>query len=253
MTISKTIRAELLKLNRTLALRLAVITPLALVVLQIIAAQQRQGYYVQQDLTDGWWEFVQSTTMLWSLLMLPLFVTLETALLSGLEHGNRQLKHLFTLPVPRGAIYAAKQFSGMLLIGLSMLALALFLALGGLVLRLLTPGLGFEAPIPWLMIFQRCGLIYLGGWLIIAIHTWISLRWPSFVVASAAGITLTVAGMIVAQSEWGSFYPWALPGLLVNQLGKGEAYTAELLFGSLGGVIAALIGGWDVTRREVVE
>lgn len=252
MAIIKTIRAELLKLNRTLALRLAVITPLALVVLQIIVAQQRQDYYVQQNLSNGWQEFVQPTTMLWSLLMLPLFVTLETALLSGLEHSNRQLKHLFALPVPRGAIYAAKQFSGMLLIGISMLALALFLALGGLALRLLTPGLGFEAPIPWLMIVQRCGIIYLGCWLIIAIHTWISMRWPSFVVASAVGITLTVAGVIMVQSDWGSFYPWALPGLLVNQLGKGDPYTAELLFGSLGGIIAALLGGWDVTRRDVV-
>jgi hypothetical protein len=252
MAIIKTIRAELLKLRRTLALRLAVITPLALVALQIVVAQQRQNYYAQQNLTDGWHEFVQPTTMLWSLLMLPLFVTLETALLSGLEHNNRQMKHLFALPVPRGAIYGAKQLSGMLLIGISMLTLAVFLALGGLALRLLMPGFGFEAPIPWLMIIQRCGLIYLGCWLIISIHVWISMRWSSFVVACAAGITLTVAGVIVIQSEWGSFYPWALPGLLVNHLGKGETYTAELLFGSLGGIIAALLGGWDVIRRDVV-
>lgn len=252
MAITKTIYAELLKLKRTLALRLAVITPLALVILQVIVTQQRQNYYAQQNLTDGWQEFVQPTTMLWSLLMLPLFVTLETALISGLEHNNRQLKHLFALPVPRWTIYAAKQFSGMLLIGVSMLALSLFLTLGGLALRLLMPGFGFEAPIPWLMILQRCGIIYLGCWLIIAIQIWVSMRWSSFVVASAAGITLTVAGILVVQSDWGSFYPWALPGLLVNQLSKGDTYTAELLFGSLGGIIVGLIGGWDVTRRDVV-
>jgi ABC-2 type transport system permease protein len=103
------------------------------------------------------------------------------------------------------------------------------------------------------MILQRCGLIYLGCWLIIAIQTWVSMRWPSFVVASAVGITFTVAGIMVVQSDWGSFYPWALPGLLINQLGKGDAYTAELLFGSLGGIVAALIGGWDVTRRDILS
>ena len=148
---------------------------------------------------------------MWALLMLPLFVTLETALVAQWEHRVRQWKHLFALPVPRGTLYAAKQLAGMFLIGLSSLALVAMIVLTGLGFRLLVPGLGFEAPIPLADFLKFVGIMFLGAWPLMAIQTWVAQRWSSFTVASAVGIVLTIAGVAVVQSDYGPYYPTTLP------------------------------------------
>jgi lantibiotic transport system permease protein len=252
MAIIRALRAEWLKMKRTLALWLAPIAPLVIVALQLAMVLQRQSYYRQQDIQDAWGDYGGQTVFLWTLLMLPLFITLETALLSNLEHGNQQWKHLFALPIPRGAIYAAKQLTAMALIGLSMVALYLYLVLSGLALRVLAPGLGLEASVPWAKLFQYVAMAYLASWLIISIHTWVGLRWHSFVVASAVGIMAMVVAVLLFQSDWSQWYPWTLPGVVAYSLDEGTQPWAELAAGSVGGVVVALLGSWEVTRRDVL-
>lgn len=92
---------------------------------------------------------------------------------NGDDLGAARLLPLYALPIPRGVLYAAKQIGGMVLIGLSTAVLIGLLAVSGLGMRLLIPGLGLEAPVPWLE-FARYGLtMFLGSWLVIAIQTWV--------------------------------------------------------------------------------
>ena len=252
MAILRALYAEQLKMKRTLALWLAPLAPLVIIALQMAIVLERPEYYRAQENSDAWIEYGGQTAFLWTVLLLPLFITLETALLANLEHGNGQWKHLFALPVPRGAIYAAKQVSAMVIIGLSMAALYVYTVLSGLALRLLVPGLGFEAPVPWWDFFRYIGLAYLASLLILAVHTWVALRWHSFVVASAVGIAAMVVAVVVMQSDWGAWYPWTLPALVAYGLEAGEKILSLLLAGSLGGIAAALLGGWDVVRRDVL-
>jgi hypothetical protein len=252
MSVIRALQAERLKLKRTLALWLAPLAPLVIVALQLAIVLERQAYYRKQDISQAWTEYGGQTVFLWTIFMLPLFVTLETALLSNLEHGNGQWKHLFALPVPRGAIYAAKQIWAMALIALSTASLYLYIVVSGLALRLLAPGLGFEAGIPWLDFLRYTGLAYLASWLIIAIHTWVGLRWRSFVVASATGITAVVIAVVLFQSDWNQWYPWTMPGIVANSLEQGLQPWGEIVLGSLGGLLAAVAGGWEITRREVL-
>jgi hypothetical protein len=252
MALLRALGAERLKLKRTLALWLAPPAPLVIIALQVAIVFERQEYYRQQDISKAWAEYGGQTLFLWTMLLLPLFITLETALLANLEHGNRQWKHLFALPIPRPAIYAAKQISGMVIIGLSMAALYVYIVLSGLGLRLVAPGLGFEAPVPWGQFFQYVALAYLSSWLILSIHTWIGLRWPSFVVASSVGIAAMVVAVLMFQSDWSQWYPWAMPGLVANGLEEGQDVLAQILIGSLGGLGFALVAGWEVTRRDVL-
>jgi hypothetical protein len=44
---------------------------------------------------------------LWATLMMPLFITIETALIAGLEHSENQWKNLLAFPIPRWTIYIA--------------------------------------------------------------------------------------------------------------------------------------------------
>jgi len=252
MTLIRALRAEQLKLKRTLALWLAPLMPLVIVALQVAMILERESHYRRQNLADAWEPHGGQIVFLWTMLMLPLFITLETALLGNLEHGNQQWKHLFTLPVPRGALYAAKQVSAMVLIGLSMVSLYVLIVLSGLGIRLVAPGLGFEAPVPWAQLFGYVTLAYLASWLIVSIHTWVGLRWRSFVVASAVGIAAMVIAILLFQSDLSGWYPWTLPGLVVHSLEEGLFPAKQLLVGCLGGLAVALLGGWEVTRRDVL-
>ena len=96
-------------------------------------------------------------------------------------------------------------------------------------------------------------MVHLASWLIISLHTWVAIRWQSFVVAMAVGILMTVGGMVVIHADWATFYPWALPGLLANTFNKGEPILLkELMVSVVGSVAVALLGCWEVTRRDVL-
>lgn len=258
----RALRAERLKLRGTLAFWLALIAPAVVVVFEVMMVFARVDYLRASQPSDMWVDYVMQLMVMWSLLMMPLFVTLETALVAQLDHASNGWKHLFSLPVSRGALYAAKQVGGMLLIGLSLVALVGWTVLGGLVLRLALPGLGFEANVPLADVAAFACFTFLGAWLVIAIQTWVAHRWPSFVVASAAGIAMTIIGAMVIQSDYAGFYPWTLPMLVANGfnatihplniLEEGVRPVRELLTGSLGGLVVALIGGWNVVRRDVL-
>jgi hypothetical protein len=138
------------------------------------------------------------------------------------------------------------------MICLSMAPLYAYMVLSGLALRAAVPGLGFEAPVPWLQFLRYVGLAYLASWLIISIHTWVALRWHSFVVASAVGIAAMVIAVVLFQSDYSRWYPWTLSGVITYSLAEGLEPWAELMVGTLGGVASAILGGWDVTRRDVL-
>jgi hypothetical protein len=250
--LARALRAETLKMKRTLALWLAIITPLGMVGLQFLNVYQRAEYYLRQ-IENAWVRFGQEMFVVWGFLMVPLFVTLQTALLSGLEHRSDQWKHLYALPLPRWTVYAAKQLAGMALIGLSMVGLVGFSVLAGLVLRVLKPGIGLDIAIPWELFLRYGMMVYLASWLIISLHTWVAMRWRSFVVAMAVGILMTAGGMVVINADWATFYPWALPGLLANTFNKGEPILLkELTVSIVGGIAVALLGCWEVIHRDVL-
>jgi hypothetical protein len=261
--LARALSAETLKARRTLALWLALITPAVVIGVQLAMIWDRRAYYRQNGIVRGaWMEYGAETMVMWGLLMLPLFVTLETALVGQWEHANAGWKRLFSLPVPRGAIYAAKQVASALLIGLSIVALIALIVLSGLSMRVWLPGVGFEAAVP-LWAFTKYGLMmFLGAWLLIAIQTWVAQRWSGFAVACGVGVAMTVAGVLVIQSAWSSYYPWVLPVLVGNGFSEEAMQSLngftdglpwrELLFGTLGGLLFAGWGGYNVTRRDVV-
>jgi hypothetical protein len=219
--------------------------------LLVLALYLQQGEQrAHQD--NLWHSLIQTFLVLWSLLMLPLFVTLETGLLSALEHHNKAWKQLYALPVPRWAVYASKQVIALGLIGLSMIVLAAMTVGVGLLFRVIKPAWNFNAPIPWAALAQSATLGYLASWLIISLHLWVSARWPSFVVAMGVGIATTVAGVILINSDWAHVYPWTLPGWVAKGSLEGEAIVVSLALGVIGGIALALVGGWDVIRRDVL-
>ena len=244
--LRRAVSAEILKLKRTLALAMVVVAPALVLVLQL-ALYLRWDYQLPPDAEA--WEWLQNGVLgMWGIFMLPLFVTLETALLAGVEHGEKHWKHLFALPVPRWSIYLAKLLVGMGLVAFATLVLVVGIPVVGSMLESFRPQMGFDGPAPWLATFRAAGAMFLASWLIIAFHTWVSIRWAGFVVPLAVGVAATFFTVFAANDTLAPYYPWLQP---INTMGVLGSTGSAVAKGVLGGAALGAIGCWEATRRDV--
>jgi len=251
----RAVDAELLKMKRTLALTLIVVMPLSICLLDLAILLENTNF--SSDPTyDVWGFLLRNNIAFWGILMLPLFVTLETALVATLDHNAQSWKHVYALPLPRWSIYMAKQLINLALIAGSMIVVGIATMLTGVFLQVsgLLPDERVLPVFPWGTLIQSLTLLFLASWLIIAIHTWVSLRWHSFTVASAVGIVATVVGFIVVNSDtYAGYFPWTLPLRAAGPLVMDATATPLALpLGFIGGIVFALVACWDVTRQDVL-
>ncbi len=244
------LRAEVLKLKRTLAFWLIFLAPAAILLLQLAMYFDHAEYYLNQDGLNPWRNFNQTMLVYWAFIMLPLFITLESALVANLEHSRHNWKLLYVQPVPRWSMYAAKWLVNVALIALSMLMLLGLMFLGGNLVHLVFPEYLFEMGFPWLWTVQQLSMVFAASLLIISVHVWVSLRWSSFVVACGVGIAATVAAVFAFGSDYAIYYPWTIPGMLATGV-YGAEITICMLLGALGGLVACGLGMWDMSRQEV--
>ena len=247
--LGRALWAERLKLRGTLALWLTLIAPAVIVGLYVLQLSFQKPPKVIPSTSVAWEALGMTCLALWSLLMLPLFITLEAALLGALEHGERQWKHLLALPLPRGAHYLAKLLTLALLLAISMLLLvAVLMPLGGWLLGLLSPmPLVGRPPVEsWLDTGWR---IYVLSLLMVALHTAIALHWRSFTVVVTVGMSATVMGVRIGQSpDYGPWFPWTMPLQAVT----GHPQIELVLLGSLvGALLVSVLALWLFARREV--
>jgi hypothetical protein len=233
-----------LKLKRTLAFRMIFVAPLLVATLQFFVVWRQRRFGADFKL----WEMVPRASLsVWAIFMLPLLVTLETALVNGIEHGEKQWKHLFALPLPRHAVYLAKLIVAQALAAASTLILSALIVVVGVTLARLRPELANSGAIPYGWIFKHAAMVWLASGLILAIHTWVSIRWPGFALALGVGIGGTFFALFAASAQVGKYYPWLLP---VNVFMEGRIAMA-LWLGTVGGVIAAAVGCLEFVRRDV--
>lgn len=245
LSLVRALHAEVLKLKRTLAIRMIFVAPLVVGTLAFFILSQRRNIGPEFKMWELLSEVSQGT---WAVFMMPLMITLETALLNGIDHGEKNWKHLFALPIPRYAVYAAKLIVAQALILASTLFLIVVSILIGLVMMRLRPAMANAGAPPYGSMFKHAAMIWLAAWLIIAIHTWISIRWSGIALALGAGIGGVFFALFAASARVGKFYPWLLP---VNVLSK-ERMAMALWLGVVGGIVAAIAGCLECVRRDVV-
>ena len=245
MSLLRALHAELLKLKRTLAFRVIFVLPLLIALLQFLVILRTKTYARGFNL---WQTHPTNSFQIWAVFMMPLLIALVTALLNGIEHSDKQWKHLFALPVPRYAVYFAKLIVAQGLILTSTLVLGVFTVIVGVAGMYLRPELASAGPVPYVWLAQQVTFVWLASWLIIAIHTWISMRWSGFPIALGAGIGGTFFALFAASASLGKYYPWLLP---MNIFVEGR-FAAALWLGVAGGIVAALLGCFEFIRRDVM-
>jgi lantibiotic transport system permease protein len=242
----RALHAETLKLKRTLALRMVFVAPALLTALAVLTQSARLS---RAGAKAGplWESHVQQSLAIWAIFVLPLLVTLEAALACGIEHADRHWRHLFALPVPRPALYAAKLLTVHGLTLSSTLVAGALVALSGWGLTLWYPAVAYAGPPPIASIAGRALLCWLAAGLITSTHVWIATRWASFTVAAGAGVAGTFFALFAASAKAARYYPWLLP---VNAVASPDRLPVALALGIGGGLLVAVLGGIDFARRE---
>lgn len=168
--ITRSLSAEFLKIRKTLALGLTTVAP-CVILLAVFAFYMRDSkYFMSRGGNNPWTQLNQFAFLYWNLLMVPLFITLETALLGQLEDQPKNWKLLYTQPIPRWSLYFAKQITAMGLIAISTITLTIgILALGAL-LQWIEPGFGFNKMPLWSEILTTTILTYISSWALISFH-----------------------------------------------------------------------------------
>jgi lantibiotic transport system permease protein len=249
--LRRAVSAETLKLKRTLAVWMVLIAPSVVVALNFVMLLDRGASYLTEA-DSAWQALAQNVLLFWALMMLPLFVTLETALLGGVDHSSQQWKHLYALAIPRWTIYTAKSIIAVILIGTSTLVLWIETMTAGLLLHALKPDIATGGPVPAWELLQPMLLTFLVAWCIISVHLFVALRWESFTFAIGFGIATAVINFMVIQSDkWSKFFPWSWPGYAIMKESV-DFLPVAIALGLVGGVIVGLSGMWIVSRREVV-
>ena len=240
---SAALAVEAAKLQRSLALLLAVVAP-------TLVATFVFFNLLRVDKAQPWAITLQTSAAIWAFFMLPMSVTALTALVASTEHAPRAWDHLRALPVPRWHLYAAKIIGVLTVVAAMSLALGL-LTLGAIQLAAwLKPALaptGEPALIEHAVLLLR---IFAAAWLLIALQLWIALRFSSFVPALAVGIDGTFFAVVATSARIGVVLPWQIP---VNQLAPDPARAdLALVLGALGGLLLMLAMLRSLSRREVV-
>jgi lantibiotic transport system permease protein len=103
MTFLRVLHAETLKMRRTIAWKMAILAPGIVILLAFFAVSQAPFLTVNRLGRDHEWEALTSLCMrFWAILMLPLFIMLQSALLVGLDHAGGQWRSILSRPLPGG-------------------------------------------------------------------------------------------------------------------------------------------------------
>jgi hypothetical protein len=194
------------------------------------------------------------TFFLWVLLVLPLYIAVQTALVAGIEHAENQWKVLLARPLARWTVYVGKLVvvAGFLLASSASLVLGVFIS--GTILRPLQPELQLGA-IPYSDILAKGLEIALLAFLPLTIQYWIAIRCRSFTVSVGTGIVAMIAGYIVAIMAsrnvvvWTRYFPWTLPAMAM--VTPPITVGPLIWLSGIAGSIIALFGCLDFSRREV--
>lgn len=257
--LRRTLSADALKLRRTAALRLTLLSGLFPVLIAFLIFFFK-GDIIMKAGGSPWPRFIMMAWQTAGTLLLPLFVVLLTSLVVNVETKATAWKHLYAQPVGRGAVFGSKL---LLILALNAVALLLFVALllgAGFLLAVVRPKLGFQLhAVPLTPVLWMLGRTYVATLGLLAVQYIVSLLWRSFVVPVGVGMGAVVATIALLSWEHVDKIPYAAPlgtsaslkmtkaGVLetAHELAKHEWY-------SLGWFAGALLLGYLVLYRRNV-
>jgi len=258
------IQSEFYKSRKTLGFWSGIILP-TIICLLVFFGMYSNSAKLEHLPPAGLWVIYTSAISNVMGFLLPFFVILVAYSVNSIEHKADTWKTLFSLPISKWAIYAAKYLYVMLLVFICLLLFLAFTIGTGNLLGVLKPELKFsEFHMEWALtqVYLKLFLAAIG---IISIQFLLSLVWGDFLKPMGIGFVCTICGMIMAGMQWQYAYlfPYAHPMMALRSMnprtGKNvvklefvvDMFTKDLYVGLAVGVVVFIAGYYIVQRKSV--
>jgi len=263
------LRSEFYKSRKTLGFWCSIILPFVLCLLVFI------GYLTHADKISKvpgiflWMSYSNITLSIMGSLLLPIYIIIIGYSVNSIEHRADTWKTLFSLPISKWSVYAAKYLYAVFLVFNCLLLFYLFTIGSGNLLSVIKPELKFNE----FHMESYLGQIYLKLFLaslgILSIQFLLSLVWGDFLKPMGIGFIGTIAGLILVGVRWDySFWiPYSHPLLAIQGLLKHDKTPAPIpgplvlsvdmftneIFVSLGVAVVFFVAGFFIVQRKSVK
>lgn len=199
-------------------------------------------------LKSEWYSLWTQHTLFSCYFFLPIMVGVYCSYIMRIEQNNHNWNKVLTMPVSRGAVFAAKLITISKMVLLSEIWIcALFVIAGKIV--------GIVAPIPWTDIAVWCVFGALGGVVMAAVQLLISLYIHSFALPIGIALAGGISGLFALAKGFGHIWPYALMayGMDSNapQQIMASGYVSFVVICVLYIAVFALLGSGILARRDV--
>lgn len=201
----------------------AVLLPLLLCLLIFV------GFYSKSDRLSHspgmvlWLQFAGVILGVMGSLILPMLIVFIAYSVNSIEHKADTWKSLFSLPIPKFSVYAAKFFYAFFLLFLCLLLFALFTQGFGNLLGVIKPELKFGEYHLGSLLFRVYFKLFLSSLGILSIQFLLSLLFRDFLKPMGIGFIATIAGVILAANSWEYAYlvPYSQPMIAIKAMEEG--------------------------------
>ncbi len=240
----KLVKIELLKTKRSLALLMMFLSPLMVVLINILLIINAGAEKINQSGWDGYW---LGNFAIWTYFMLPLYAALITALLNGIEHNSNGWRYMASMPIKANDVFLAKYLLALIyLIGATLvLCVAVYLSI--FVLHLF----GFTVKNSLsITILMKIPYSIIASLAILTIQHIVSWRWKNIVVPLGLGVLSTMSILQFGSSKYWLYNPWTY--MLVSTNGSDVSnQNSALLYSVVISMLLLVIARLWLVNREV--
>lgn len=252
---SLNLKNELIKLKRTFAFWLTIISALVIPLLFFIIYLIKHAKLAQPIDVNPWDKFMTNQIQNAIPLLVPLFIILITSLIIQVEHKSSGIKHLFALPIPKWSVYYSKLSIVIFSIITAYIYFFIAILFFGALLGVIHSNLGFLDFQPdYLKYLKMLATSFTASLGIVGIQFWLSFRLKNFIIPLAIGMTLFIIGLIASQAPESIYFPYAYNVLSIS-LGDKMPLTFGLstvtVYSVLCFLVTAILGYFDIKRLNV--
>jgi hypothetical protein len=246
----------------------SVILPLLLCLLVFIGFFNNSDHLLHHPGMMLWMEFSAILLGVMGALVLPMLTVFIAYSVNSIEHKADTWKTLFSLPISKLSIFAAKYFYAFFLVFLCLLLFMLFTLGFGNLLGALKPELKFNEYNAAGLLTQVYFKLFLSSLGILSIQFLLSLLFRDFLKPMGIGFICTITGWILAAHSWKYDYlfPYSHPLLAIqtvensvkSKLGAGglpqitiDLFTKEIVVSLVVAVVIFTIGYFIVLKKSV--
>ena len=183
------IKNEFIKLKRTFAFWLTVLSAILFPILFFIAYFIKHETNIPEIGINPWEKFMTIQIENSIPFFIPMFIVLITSLIMQIEHKSLGLKHLFSLPIPKWSVYFGKLTIVIFAIIITYVYYYIAILFTGTLLGVIHPDLAFlnfqPEHLKFIKILFTSFIASLG---IIGIQLWLSFRFNNFIVPLGFGM-----------------------------------------------------------------